>query len=37
MKLLLDEDLSPQIAVILREKGINAISVHEIGRTGKVY
>ena len=34
MKLLLDEDLSPQIAVILREKGIDAVSVHEIGRTG---
>ena len=34
MRLLLDEDLSPQIAVILREKGIDAVSVHEIGRTG---
>lgn len=34
MKLFLDEDLSPQIAVILREKGIDALSVHEIGRTG---
>ena len=34
MKLLLDEDLSPKIAVILRDKGIDALSVHEIGRTG---
>lgn len=34
MKFLLDEDLSPKIAVILREKGIDALSVHEIGRTG---
>ena len=34
MKLLLDEDLSPKIAIILRDKGIDALSVHEIGRTG---
>ncbi len=34
MKLLLDEDLSPKIAVLLRDKGIDALSVHEIGRTG---
>lgn len=34
MRLLFDEDLSPQIAVILREKSIDALSVHEIGRTG---
>jgi hypothetical protein len=34
MKLLLDEDLSPKIAVILRDKGIDALSVHDIGRTG---
>ena len=34
MKLLLDEDLSPNIAVILRDKGIDALSVHEFGRTG---
>jgi len=34
MKLLLDEDLSPKIAVILRDKAIDALSVHEIGRTG---
>jgi len=34
MKLLLDEDLSPKIAIILREKGIDVLSVHEIGRTG---
>jgi hypothetical protein len=34
MKLLLDEDLSPKIAIILRDKGIDALSIHEIGRTG---
>jgi Domain of unknown function (DUF5615) len=34
MKLLLDEDLSPKIAVILRDKSIDALSVHEVGRTG---
>ncbi|MEW6410167.1 MAG: DUF5615 family PIN-like protein [Nitrospirota bacterium] len=34
MKLLLDEDISPQIATLLRQKGIDAVSVHEIGRTG---
>lgn len=33
MKLLLDEDISPQIATLLRQKGIDAVSVHEIGRT----
>ena len=34
MKLFFDEDLSPKIAGILREKGIDALSVHETGRTG---
>ena len=34
MKILLDEDLSPKIAGILRDKGIDVLSVHEIGRTG---
>ena len=34
MRLLLDEDLSPKIAEILRKKGIDAVSVHDIGRGG---
>lgn len=34
MKLLLDEDLSPIIASILRDRGLDALSVHEIGRAG---
>jgi uncharacterized protein with PIN domain len=34
MKILLDEDLSPKIAAILRDKGLDALSVHDIGRTG---
>ncbi|MBE0425167.1 MAG: DUF5615 family PIN-like protein [Nitrospirae bacterium] len=34
MKLLLDEDLSPKIAIILRERGIDVLSVYEIGCAG---
>lgn len=34
MKLLLDEDLSPFVAVRLRKLGIDALSVHEIDRRG---
>lgn len=34
MRLLLDEDLSPKIAEILRRNGIDAVSVHDIGRSG---
>jgi predicted nuclease of predicted toxin-antitoxin system len=34
LKLLLDEDLSPEIAKRLRASGVDAISVHEIGRRG---
>ena len=31
MKFYLDEDLSPKIADILRKKGVDALSTHEIG------
>ena len=31
MKLYLDEDISPKVAVILRKKGMDALSAHETG------
>ena len=31
MKLYLDEDISPKVAVILRKKGMDALSAHEAG------
>ena len=31
MKLYLDEDISPKVSVILRKKGMDAISAHEAG------
>jgi predicted nuclease of predicted toxin-antitoxin system len=34
ISLYLDENLSPKIAVQLRQRGIDAISVHELGLTG---
>lgn len=34
MNLLLDEDLSPRIAQALRKLGVDAVSVHEVGRQG---
>jgi predicted nuclease of predicted toxin-antitoxin system len=32
LRFLLDEDLSQQVAIGLRARGIDAVSVHEIGR-----
>lgn len=34
LKVLLDEDLSHRVAAALRGRGLDAVSVHEIGRTG---
>ncbi|MGD2014642.1 MAG: DUF5615 family PIN-like protein [Desulfobacterales bacterium] len=31
MKLYLDEDISPKVSVILRQKGMDAVSAHETG------
>ena len=31
MKLYLDEDISPKVSVILRKRGIDAVSAHETG------
>ena len=32
MRYLIDEDTTPQVAVIARNLGLDAVSVHEIGR-----
>ncbi|OGP77032.1 MAG: hypothetical protein A2Z13_03790 [Deltaproteobacteria bacterium RBG_16_64_85] len=34
MKICLDEDIAPEVAVILRSLGVDATSVHESGRQG---
>ena len=34
MQFLLDEDLPPEVAVIARGLGLDAVSVHELGRQG---
>lgn len=35
IRLLLDEDVSPAVAVAVRRRGFDAISVHELGRRGR--
>jgi predicted nuclease of predicted toxin-antitoxin system len=34
LRFLLDEDMSPRVAAGLRQEGIDAVSVHDLGRTG---
>ncbi len=34
MKFYIDEDISPKIAEILRDNNIDAVSAHEVGRSG---
>ena len=34
MRLYLDEDLTPVIAVALRKRGVDAVSAHDLGQSG---
>lgn len=35
IRFLLDEDLPPKVAVIARSLGLDVVSVHDVGRTGR--
>ena len=34
MKFYLDEEISPRVAEILRKRGVDAVSAHDIGKVG---